>query len=276
MIEASGHRLTLSLPGEPVSLDGDLTRLAQVFSNLLTNSAKYTKRGGHISLAAERSAQDVVIYVHDNGIGVPAEFLHSIFDMFSQVDRSVERSTGGLGIGLALVKGLVEMHGGTVTAASPGLGKGATFTVTLPTLVAERKCSAEHEPERRQAPDVPGRRILVVDDHRDSARSMAKVLSLRGNEVRMAHDGIEALQAADDFRPEVVLMDVGMPRRNGYDATRAIREQMGPLNHHHRAHRLGPGGRPRPVARSGLQRPPGQAGRLPGARQTLERAPGTS
>jgi CheY-like chemotaxis protein/anti-sigma regulatory factor (Ser/Thr protein kinase) len=225
MIEAAAHRLTLSLPGEPVSLDGDLTRLAQVFSNLLTNSAKYTHRGGQISLAAALSGQEVVICVRDDGIGIPAEFIPRMFDMFSQVDRSVERSTGGLGIGLALVKGLVEMHGGTVTAASPGVRKGTTFTVTLPTLVAEPKFSAGHVPERAQAPDVPGRRILVVDDHRDSARSMAKVLSLRGNEVRMAHDGIEAVEAAEDFRPDVVLMDVGMPRRNGYDATRAIRER---------------------------------------------------
>ena len=133
-VEEAGHELTVSLPPEPVHLDADLTRLAQVFGNLLTNSAKYTPRGGHIWLAAEQQGEEVVVSVRDNGIGIPAESLRSIFDMFSQVDRSIERSTGGLGIGLALVKGLVEMHGGTVTAESPGPGQGSTFTVRLPVL----------------------------------------------------------------------------------------------------------------------------------------------
>ncbi len=136
-IEAAGHELTISLPQGPIFLDADLTRLAQVFSNLLTNSAKYTERGGRIWLAAERRGGEVVVSVKDTGIGIPAESLPRIFDMFSQVDRSVERSTGGLGIGLALVRGLVEMHDGTVTAASPGLGKGSIFTVRLPALGKE-------------------------------------------------------------------------------------------------------------------------------------------
>ncbi len=225
LIEEAGHELTVSLPMEPVCLDADLTRLAQVFANLLTNSAKYTPRGGLIRLAAERQGVNVIVTVRDNGIGIPAESLHSIFDMFAQVDRSIERTTGGLGIGLALVKGLVEMHGGTVMAESPGTGKGSRFTVQLPALETHLERVAEDEPERTPATDDRGWRILVVDDNQDSARSMSRVLKLRGNEVRTAYDGLESLEAAEEFRPEVILMDVGMPRLNGYEAVRRIRQQ---------------------------------------------------
>ncbi len=223
MIEDAGHHFTVSLPSESIVLDADLTRLAQIFGNLLTNSAKYTPRGGQIWLTAERRGEDVIVSVRDNGIGIPPESLRSIFDMFSQVDRSLERSTGGLGIGLALVKGLVEMHGGTVMAESAG--KGSRFTVRLPTLFAHAEPATVVEPQGVPAVSVPGRRILVVDDHQDAASSMARLLKLRGNEVRMAHDGIEAIETAEEFQPEVILMDVGMPRLNGYEATRRIRGQ---------------------------------------------------
>ncbi|HEV8068419.1 MAG TPA: PAS domain S-box protein [Planctomycetaceae bacterium] len=224
-IEEAGHEFTISLPPEPVYLDADLTRLAQVFSNLLNNSAKYTERGGRILLAAERQGSEVIVSVRDTGLGIPANDLPRIFDMFSQVDRSIERSTGGLGIGLALVKGLVEMHGGTVTAMSAGQGKGSTFTVKLPAF--ERTAAPVAAVRSESEPHYAGplRRILVVDDNRDSANSMAIMLKLMGNEVRTAHDGIEAVEAAQEFRPKAILMDLGMPRLNGYEATRQIREQ---------------------------------------------------
>jgi PAS domain S-box-containing protein len=220
-IDAEGHELNVSLPQKPVHLDADLTRLAQVFSNLLTNSAKYTQKGGRIWLTAERRGAEVTVTVRDTGIGIPAESLGDIFDMFSQVDRSVERSTGGLGIGLALVKGLVEMHGGTVTAASEGEGKGSTFTVTLPVMADRPETPSGPASDNGRA--APGRRILVVDDNRDGADSLAMMLTLLGNEVRTANDGLEAVEQAEAFRPEVILMDVGMPRLDGYEATRRIR-----------------------------------------------------
>ena len=224
-IEVAGHDLRVDVTGDAIFLDADLTRISQVIANLLTNSAKYTERGGRIELVARRDGDDAVVTVTDNGIGIPAESLSNIFDMFSQVDRSIERSTGGLGIGLALVKGLVEMHGGTVTAASGGQDRGSTFTVRLPAVPRHVTVPAD-QPAGSASPDAgPGRRILVVDDNRDSAESMGEMLRLFGNDVALAHDGLQAVEAAGAFRPQVILMDVGMPRLNGYEATRRIREQ---------------------------------------------------
>jgi CheY-like chemotaxis protein len=225
MIDAAGHELIVNLPAEPVYLNADLTRLAQVFSNLLTNSAKYTERGGRIWLSARPEADHVVVTVRDNGIGIPPEALPNIFDMFSQVDRSIERATGGLGIGLALVKGLVEMHGGTVAATSAGQDRGSEFTVRLP--ISDRMEVPTDLPlVSNCVASGPKRRILVVDDNRDSAESMAEMLHLFGNEVAVAHDGLEAIEQAGTFRPEIILMDVGMPKLNGLDAARRIREQQ--------------------------------------------------
>jgi len=224
-IEAAGHDLTVSLPHQPIFLDADLTRLSQVFSNLLTNSAKYTKRGGHVWLSALRQQNRVIVSVRDTGIGIPAADLPTIFDMFSQVDRSIERSTGGLGIGLALVKALVEMHGGTVAATSAGPDKGSVFTVTLPVLESVSEPGERDPSEDTRVARGPRRRVLVVDDNRDSANSMAMMLQLVGDEVMVAHDGIEAVETAAHFRPQFILMDVGMPRLNGLEASRRIREQ---------------------------------------------------
>jgi PAS domain S-box-containing protein len=223
-IEAQRHQLSVSIPAEPLFLDADLTRLAQVFSNLLTNSAKYTPANGHIWLTARGSGKDAVVSVRDDGIGIPAEALSRVFELFSQVDRSIERATGGLGIGLALVKGLVEMHGGTVTAESEGPGKGSTFTVRLPALITIPEPASATSP-REVGAAGGGRRILVVDDNRDAAFTLAKMLSLLGHDVGTARDGIHAIEQAEKLRPEVILMDVGMPALNGYEATRRIRQQ---------------------------------------------------
>ncbi len=225
-IDAAGHHLDVALPREAVYLNADLIRLAQVFSNLLTNSAKYTERGGRIQIAAKTQDGMVSILVQDNGIGIPANSLKTIFDMFSQVDRSIERATGGLGIGLALVKGLVEMHGGTVEAHSPGPGRGSTFTVRLPIMERMPESTLARPTATEERPQVVIRRILVVDDNRDGAESLAEMLRLLGHDVEIAHDGIEGVRKAEEYRPEIVLMDVGMPRLNGLDATRRIREQL--------------------------------------------------
>jgi PAS domain S-box-containing protein len=220
-IEAAGHELSVSLPSDPVVFDADLTRLAQLFGNLLANSAKYTEPGGRIWLTAEVRGNEAVIAVRDTGIGIPSDALPGVFDMFSQVDRSLERATGGLGIGLALVKGLVETHGGTVTAESPGAGAGSTFTVRLPILDRGTKPSCSTPPGVRAF--QAGKRVLVADDNQDGAAALADLLSLLGNDAHIVHDGVQAVEAAERLRPDLVLMDVGMPQLSGLDATRQIR-----------------------------------------------------
>lgn len=223
---SAGHDLAVTLPPEPLSLHADPVRLAQVFGNLLHNACKYTDPGGRITLTAERQGSDVVVRVKDSGVGIPPDQLASIFEMFTQVDESLERSQGGLGIGLSLVKRLVELHGGSVEAYSEGRGRGSEFVVRLPLLV--EKPRAQQRPEPTAAvPPAPARRILVVDDNRDSAASLALLLSLSGHETHTAHDGLEAVEAAGEFRPDVVLLDIGLPKLNGYAAGRRIRELPG-------------------------------------------------
>lgn len=224
LIEAAGHKLNLTLPRQPIHLDADPVRLAQVFSNLLNNAAKYMDRGGQIWLAAEREEEEVAVTVRDAGIGIPAESLLSIFDMFSQVDRSLERAHGGLGIGLTLVKQLVEMHGGSVHARSEGSGTGSEFTVRLPAVSRPPAAPAPRGHAARRGIPVTFR-ILVADDNQDSAESMGTLLRLMGHEVRTVRDGVQALKEAAEFRPDVILMDIGMPLMNGYDTARRIREQ---------------------------------------------------
>ncbi len=220
-LDAAGHQLTVAVPAEPIFLDADATRLVQVFANLLNNAAKYTERGGRIALTAEREGDQTVVRVEDTGIGIPREQLPKVFEIFAQVNRSQEQSQGGLGIGLSLVKRLVEMHGGSVEARSAGLGKGSEFVVRLPVAAAEAPAAAPGE----APPGGPAvrRRILVADDNVDAAESLAMLLTLQGNEVRTAHDGARALAAAAEFRPQVVLLDIGMPKLNGYEVCRRIR-----------------------------------------------------
>jgi PAS domain S-box-containing protein len=226
LVEAAAHRLTVALPPEPVPLDADPVRLAQVFANLLTNAAKYTDRGGAIRLTAERRGDEVVVAVADSGIGIAAEHLPRLFEMFAQVHTALERSQGGLGIGLSLVKGLVEMHGGRVEARSDGPGRGSEFLVRLPLQSPSSLVPCPLPPGTRDK-GRGTRRVLVADDNRDAADSLALMLRLAGHEVHTAHDGQEAVEAAAWFRPEVALLDIGMPRLNGYDACRRIREQPG-------------------------------------------------
>jgi CheY-like chemotaxis protein len=227
LIESGAHRFTLQMPGEPITLEADATRLAQVLSNLLNNAAKFTPRGGHITLRVEREGDHAVLRVRDTGIGIPPEALPGIFEMFAQADHSLERSHTGLGVGLTLVRRLVELHGGTVEAHSEGKNKGAEFVVRLP---AQRKSGtrARRESGTRDS-EGPGMslRILVVDDNVDSAVTMAALLSMYGHEVKTAHDGLQALDEVTRFRPDVAILDIGMPKMNGYTVAKRIRECMG-------------------------------------------------
>jgi PAS domain S-box-containing protein len=223
LMEQAGHTFSLTLPPTPVYIDADLTRLAQVFSNLLNNSAKYTEPGGRISLTGEMLKGEVVVRVRDNGLGIPAEAMPRLFQMFSQVDRNMERAQGGLGIGLTLVRRLTEMHGGTVQAHSEGPGKGSEFIVRLPVLKANPQTATVQGDGGVAA--TAKRRILVVDDNQDSAISLGMMLRLMGNEIQTAHDGLAAVEAAREFRPDMILLDIGLPKINGYDACRRIREQ---------------------------------------------------
>jgi PAS domain S-box-containing protein len=221
-IDAAGHELTVSLPTEPVFVDGDRGRLAQVFANLLNNSAKFTDHGGHIWLTVERHGSDVVVKVRDNGAGILAENLERNFGLYTQADRLIDHSQGGLGIGLNLVRGLIEMHGGRVEAHSDGAGKGAEFVVRLPVML---RYARELDTPADKVLPTSRYRILAVDDNKDSAVSLAMTLKLMGHTTQTAHDGLEALKVAEDFKPEVILLDIGLPKLNGYEVCRHIRQQ---------------------------------------------------
>jgi signal transduction histidine kinase len=220
-----GHELTVSLPSEPLHIDADPVRLAQVFSNLLNNACKYTEKGGRIWLTAEREGSEVVVKIKDTGIGLAPQHLPQLFRMFSQAPSSLERSQGGLGVGLSLARGLVEMHHGRIEARSAGQGLGSEFIVRLPALaLAPGAQPLDPDAAGAGASGVP-RRILVVEDNRDTAFSLAALLRMEGNQVEIAHDGLEALQKASGYEPEVVLLDIGLPKMDGYDACRAMRAQ---------------------------------------------------
>ena len=222
-IEEAGHTLVVTLPEHPVCVTGDAMRLSQVVSNLLANAAKYTDAGGSIALVLRSEAGEAaVIEVSDNGIGIPASELATVFDLFSQVDAYDERVRGGLGIGLTLVRTIVQMHDGSVTARSPGAGQGSTFEVRLPLLRDTAVARGDPAPEAR--PSIAARRVLVVDDNRDAADALGFLLGTHGALVRVAYDGPTALMAIRDFNPEVAVLDLGMPGMTGFELARHLRD----------------------------------------------------
>ena len=224
LVDAAKHVLTVTLPSRPVFVEGDKTRLAQVLANLLNNSAKYTPESGQIGLTVERLGDQAVVRIRDNGIGIPAGMLGSVFEMFTQVNRAARASQSGLGIGLTLVRNLVEMHGGAVEAHSEGSGKGSEFVVRLPLAQPHEATGAGAAPAEA-APCVPAspRRVLVVDDNIDAAESLGRLLRLMGNQVKTAHDGPSALEMAASFIPDIVLLDIGLPGMDGHEVARRLR-----------------------------------------------------
>jgi len=227
VIAANDQRLEISLPQEPVFVHGDATRISQVVGNVLNNATKYTPEGGQIWLSVAREGKKAGISVRDTGCGIPPDHLSSIFEMFQQVDQTLDRSQGGLGIGLTLAKRLIEMHGGTIEAKSDGPGHGSEFLITLPTIDAENTTETESAPSAAAPPELQRRRILVVDDVHESAQTLARMLRAMGQEVATAHDGYAALAHLREHKPEVVFLDIAMPGMNGYDVARRVRASNG-------------------------------------------------
>lgn len=224
LLDERAHGITVSVPGSDVTVDGDATRLEQVIVNLITNAAKYTKPGGHVGVTAIREGAEVVLRIRDSGIGMTPEMLARVFDLFAQADRALDRVQGGLGIGLTIVKRLVELHGGRVEARSEGLGKGAEFTVRLPAVVVPR---AETAAAARESAEHPSARILLVEDNEDSAESLRMLLEVLGHGVRVVHDGPAALEALRRSVPDVMLVDIGLPGMDGYEVARRIGQDLG-------------------------------------------------
>jgi len=227
VIDARGHAVLLEMPEEPLPVEGDFVRLTQVVGNLLTNAAKYTKEGGRVTVSMRADDGQVVLRVKDTGEGIARDLLPQVFDLFTQAHRTIDRSQGGLGIGLTVVKRLVEMHGGQVAVWSEGPGRGAEFTIRLPRATAPLPTSTPDEPPRAVARTAGPVRVLVVDDNPDAADSLAQLLRLSGYEVQTAGDGTSALRATESFRPEVALLDLGLPGMDGFELARRMR-QLGP------------------------------------------------
>ncbi|HMB02176.1 MAG TPA: ATP-binding protein, partial [Isosphaeraceae bacterium] len=223
LLDAKGHELVVALPPEPIELEVDPARMEQVLCNLLNNAAKYTEPGGRIELSAARDGDEVVLVVRDNGVGIAPEVLPRIFDLFVQADRSLDRAQGGLGIGLTLVRTLVHLHGGSIGARSEGPGRGSEFIVRLPALAPPAKSSTDSAATPPARTTARPRRVLVVDDNVDSAQSLGRLLRRWGHAVEMAHDGPSALAAVATGRPEVILLDIGLPGMDGYEIARQIR-----------------------------------------------------
>ncbi|MFO0845599.1 MAG: response regulator, partial [Gemmataceae bacterium] len=224
LVAARRHSLRVALPEGPLPVEGDLVRLVQVLANLLNNAAKYTPEGGRLELVVERVDDQAMLRVRDNGVGIPREMQPRLFDLFTQSDRTLDRAEGGLGVGLTLVRRLTEMHGGAVEARSEGQGRGSEFVVRLPLSGrAVRSPAAAPEPPPSPPPSGQRRRVLAVDDNRDSAKTLTRILQVLGHEVRTAHDGEEALSLAEQFSPEIVLLDLGLPGMDGLEVARRLR-----------------------------------------------------
>ena len=220
-IDAAEHQLSVNQPKHPLWVEGDLTRLAQIIGNLLNNAVKYTPQGGRIALTLGEKNGSATIFVQDNGSGIPKEMLPKIFDLFTQVNHNLDRSQGGLGIGLALVRQLVDMHGGTIRADSAGLGQGSIFTLTFPLIPAPPV--QEESAAAQEKPAGGGLSILVVDDNIPSAKTTGWMLEMLGHAPHLAHDGVEALRMARELRPDLILLDIGLPGKNGYEVCRELR-----------------------------------------------------
>ena len=230
LIEAAGHRFEVSLPQEPVTLEVDCVRVSQVIANLLNNAAKYTDAGGQIWLTAFAESREVIISVRDTGVGISADMLPKVFDMFTQIGCSLDRSQGGLGIGLTLSRSLIELHGGRIDARSGGAGRGSEFVIRLPLARVDESEKLPLPRSRTDEDRVGGsqsRRVLVVDDNVDSAESLALWLRLVGHEVRLVHEGLAALEEARVFRPEIVVLDIGLPDIDGYQVAELLRQEAG-------------------------------------------------
>jgi signal transduction histidine kinase/ActR/RegA family two-component response regulator len=225
LIDSRRHHLQVRVPQEPVWITGDQARLAQVLGNLLNNAAKYTPDGGTIWITALREGENAVFRVRDTGIGIPGEMLARVFDLFAQVDNSLDRAQGGLGIGLTLVRRLVELHNGTVEVASAGPNQGSEFTIRIPALVSTRAANPARGPAALPAAGR-GLRILVVDDNVDAANTLAELLRIKGHEVRVAYEGLSAVEGATSFRPQVAILDLGLPGLNGYEVAQRLEEEL--------------------------------------------------
>jgi PAS domain S-box-containing protein len=223
LIASAGHRLTITLPSEPILLEADPTRVEQIVANLLNNAVKYTPEGGKISVEAEHEGAEVRIGISDDGNGIPADLLPRVFDLFVQEEQSLARSKGGLGLGLTLVRTLVQLHGGSVEARSAGVGKGSTFVVRFPAVPRAEAAPAASARAHERLP--AGRRILLVEDNFDAAELLAEYLGSLGHAVTVAHDGPAALEAARATAPEIVLLDIGLPGMDGYEVARRLREE---------------------------------------------------
>lgn len=226
-LEAGQHQLAVSLPGQPTPMVADQVRLTQVFSNLLTNAARYTSPGGHINVSLECTENEYIVHVRDTGIGIEPGRLKDIFKLFTQIEHPISRSQGGLGIGLSLVDGLVRLHEGHVEAFSEGVGKGSEFVVHLPRPPVSHDAELSTEPAELVSPHegAHSKKVLVVDDNIDAATTLADMLSLLGQQTRLVHDGLAAVTAAEEIHPDLIFLDIGLPGIDGYEVARRIRKQ---------------------------------------------------